>query len=85
MQLAPGSAEAKQNAGWANYLMKNYASAVGLIQSAITIDRGNPVLFKRLGTIYKDMGDATTACDSFKKYIQMEPDASDKAQFAYCF
>ena len=84
MQSTPGNAEAKQNAGWANYYLRNYQAALSLIRAAIALDKGNPILFKRLGVVYRDMGDAQSACAAFKNYLAMEPDASDKADYQNC-
>jgi Tfp pilus assembly protein PilF len=55
------------------------------MRSAIDLDRANPLLYKRLGLIYRDMNDMNSACNSFRKYLEMEPDAQDKADFASCF
>jgi tetratricopeptide (TPR) repeat protein len=85
MERDPASADAKQNAGWANYKMKNYQAAVTLLRAALTIDRANPTYFKRLGIVYRDMGDTGSACGAFRKYLEMEPDAQDKAEFHQCF
>jgi tetratricopeptide (TPR) repeat protein len=84
MQLAPQNVEAKQNAGWANKFLKNYDAALALMNSALKLDKGNPTLYKRLGLIYRDIGDAGNACVAFRKYLEMEPDASDKAEFRAC-
>jgi tetratricopeptide (TPR) repeat protein len=81
----PNSAEAKHHAGWANYKLKNFIAATSLFESAIKLDASNPVLYKRLGVIYRDMGDMNQSCNTFKKYLAMEPDAVDKADFAACF
>ncbi|MFZ9595967.1 MAG: tetratricopeptide repeat protein [Bdellovibrionia bacterium] len=85
MQLSPRSAEAKQQAGWANLALKNYQASVSLILSAIDLDRANPLLYKRLGLAYRTMGDFNAACASFRKYLEMEPDATDKGDFLSCF
>ena len=81
MQAAPKSSEARQQAAWSNYLLKNYAAAVALYNSAIAIDTGNPILYKRLGLAYRDMGDEVNAGAAFKKYLLMEPDAVDRFEF----
>lgn len=85
MRLNPQSADAKQNAAWANYQLKNYTAAIALMNAAIGIDRANPALYKRLGIIFRDMGDLTNSCVAFRKYLEMEPDASDKGDFQSCF
>lgn len=84
MQVAPDSADAKQNAGWASYQLKNYQAAVTLIRAALAIDKANPTLHKRLGIVYRDMGDLMNACAAFRKYLEMEPDAPDKGDFRAC-
>ncbi len=81
MQLAPKSPEPKAMAAYANYLLKNFASAVALYQAALTLDPGNPLLYKRMGLAYWDMGDPVGARMAFKKYLEMEPDAADRAEF----
>lgn len=85
MQLNPKSSEAKQQAGWTNLMLKNYQAAISLIKSAIDLDRANPLLYKRLGLTYRDMNDLSSACNAFRKYLEMEPDATDKSDFASCF
>ena len=55
------------------------------MKAAIDLDKANPLLYKRLGLIYRDMNDLSTACTAFRKYLEMEPDALDKADFASCF
>ena len=84
MQMAPNLAEAKHQAGWANYKLKHFQAAIALFQTSLMIDKGNPTIFKRLGIVYRDMGDTNNACASFRKYLEMEPDAQDKKDFAAC-
>jgi tetratricopeptide (TPR) repeat protein len=80
MQIAPQSSEAKHQAGYANYLLKNYSAAVALYVAAAAIDKGNPLIYKRLGLAYQALGDGQNAAINFRKYIEMEPDAQDRAQ-----
>ena len=81
MQLAPTLPEPKHMSGWANYLLKNFQGAVALYNSALVYDKGNPLIYKRMGMAYRDMGDASSASSMFQKYIEMEPDASDRKEF----
>ncbi len=81
MSLSPNWAEAKHLAGLANYMMKNYAAAVALYQAALNFDQANPLIHKRLGMAYREMGDPTSAAQAFRKYLEMEPDAPDRALF----
>ena len=81
MQLAPAACEPKLQSGYTNYLLKNYQGAVALYQAAAACDRGNPLVYKRMGLAYRDMGDAQNARLAFRKYIEMEPDAPDRRGF----
>jgi tetratricopeptide (TPR) repeat protein len=85
MQMAPHSADAKQNAGWTNYKLQNYTAAIALLREAIVLDQANPVIHKRLGIVYRDMGDMPSACVSFRRYLEIEPDASDRNLYQSCF
>jgi len=81
MQLRPKDPEPKQLAAYANYLIKNYQGAIALYQAALVYDPANPIIHKRLGMAYRDSGDVASAAISFRKYLQMEPDAPDRALF----
>jgi tetratricopeptide (TPR) repeat protein len=81
MQLAPTNPEAKHQAGYAAYLLKNYAASVALYRAALVYDKANPMIYKRMGMAYRDMGDGAGAAASFQKYIEMEPDAPDRKEF----
>jgi len=80
MGLQPQNAEAKIFAAVANHKMKNYTGAIALFKAAVQVDAGNPLLYKRMGECYRDMGDLNNARAAFQKYLQMEPDAADKAE-----
>jgi tetratricopeptide (TPR) repeat protein len=81
MRVAPGAAEPKHWAGWATFLEKNYLGAVALYQAAIQIDSGNPMIYKRLGSAYKMLGNEQAAGAAFKRYLELAPDAPDRADF----
>jgi tetratricopeptide (TPR) repeat protein len=81
MQVAPYLGEPKHLSGYANYLLKNYMGAIALYNAAISKDPGNPLIYKRLGLAQRDVGDYQGAAQSFGKYLQMEPDAPDRAEF----
>lgn len=80
MQLAPQSPEPKLQSGWANYLLKNYSGAIALYLAAAEKDPGNPLIFKRLGIAYRDTGDPQNAAAAFGKYLQLDPNAPDRAE-----
>ncbi len=80
MAYAPGASEPKSWAGWINYQQKNYPAAAALLEAALSIDKGNSLIYKRLGFVYRAMGDGARAKQSFRKYIEMEPDSPDRAE-----
>jgi tetratricopeptide (TPR) repeat protein len=81
MELNPKSAPAKIGAGYANYLKKQYATAIALLQAALSLDQGNPDIYKKLGLAYRDSGDPNKAAQAFRSYIDLAPDAPDRADF----
>jgi tetratricopeptide (TPR) repeat protein len=81
MQIAPQMPDPKHWAGFANYKLKNFEGAVLLYRAAIAGDPGNPILYKKMGMAYRAMGNALEAKRAFQKYLEMEPDAPDKAEF----
>lgn len=81
MQFAPTNSEAKFQAANANKVLRNYQGAVALYQEALRLDSGNPLIYKKLGECYRDMGDAINAGAAFRKYLEMEPDAQDRSEF----
>lgn len=80
MQISPQSSEAKLYAAVGNQRLKNFAGAIALFQAAIQIDPGNPLIYKKMGECYREMGDVQSAKTAFKKYLEMEPDAQDKRE-----
>jgi len=80
MQDAPKYAEAKHWAGYANYLLRNYAGALALYRAAAALDSGNPQIYKRLGFLYRDMNDPQAARQAFDRYVALAPDAPDRAE-----
>jgi len=80
MQRAPKEAEPKHWVGYANFLLKRYDAAVALYREALKLDAGNPIIYRRLGEAYRAMGDAGGARWAFQKYLEMEPDAADRAE-----
>ncbi len=81
MQIDPQSAGAKIGAGYINYLKRQFPSAIALLQSALALDKGNPEIYKKLGLAYRDSGDSVKAAQAFQSYLDLNPDAPDKADF----
>lgn len=80
MQLSPMAPEPKHFAGYANLLLKNYSAAIALFKAALEQDKGNPLIYKRLGWAYVAIGDKKSAAQAFKTYLQMDPEAKDRKE-----
>lgn len=81
MELNPKNAQAKIGAGYANYLKRQYPTALALLQAALALDRGNPEIYKKMGLAYRDSGDPIRASQAFRSYLDLAPDASDRAEY----
>jgi tetratricopeptide (TPR) repeat protein len=81
MQLDPQDSAAKVGAGYMNYLKRQFPSSIALFLSALSLDRGNPDIYKKLGNAYKDSGEPKKAAEAFQSYLDLNPDAADKAQY----
>ncbi len=80
MALNPQNIKARIGAGYANYLKKQYSSAIALYQSALALDKGRPEIYKKLGLAYRESGDKAAAKRFFQNYLDLAPDASDRAE-----
>ena len=78
MEIDPQSAEAKIGAGYVNYLKRQYPSSIALYLAALSLDKGNPDIYKKLGTAYRDSGDQQNAARAFRSYLDLAPDAPDR-------
>ncbi len=85
MQRAPKESEPKQMSGYANFLLRRYDAAVALYREALKLDEGNPIIYRRLGDAYRALGDAANTRWAYQKYLEMEPDAVDKAELQRFF
>lgn len=81
MQLDPQDASAKVGAGYVNYLKRQFPSSIALYLSALALDRGNPDIYKKLGQAYRDSGEGKKAADAFQSYLDLSPDAPDRAEY----
>ncbi len=80
MELAPKNAEAKAEGAYATLLLKNFPGAVALFNASIRLDPGNALLYKRLGIAYRESGDRVNAVQAFRRYLELYPDAPDRAE-----
>jgi tetratricopeptide (TPR) repeat protein len=81
MEVDTQSPSAKMGAGYVNYLKHQYPSAIALLNAALALDRGNPEIYKKIGYAYRDSGDTVKAGQAFRSYLDLAPDAPDRAQF----
>ncbi len=58
----------------------NYDLALDLYQKAMLQKSDEPVLHKKIGDVYRLLGQGALAIESYKMYLEMDPDATDKAQ-----
>ena len=81
MALNPKNAAAKIGAGYANYLKRQYPSALALYSAALVLDKGNPDIHKKMGLAFRDSGDQASARKYFQNYLDLAPDAPDREEF----
>ena len=81
MEVDPQNAGAKMGAGYVNYLKRQFPSAIALYTSALALDRGNPEIYKKMGYAFRDSGDPQNAAKAFRSYLDLAPDAPDRADF----
>ncbi|MBF0207789.1 MAG: tetratricopeptide repeat protein, partial [Oligoflexia bacterium] len=55
-------------------------TAQELYNKAAELDPNNPTIRRQLGYVYKSMGQTMLAIESFKAYLDLKPDAKDKAE-----
>lgn len=80
MEIDPNHSQARFWAAITNHRLKNYQGAIALFRSAAGLDSGNPLIYKRMGECYREMGDMDSARAAFRKYLDMEPDAQDRSE-----
>jgi len=51
-----------------------------MLERAQGLDAGNPVIYKKLGALYYDLNAYDKMKTAFKKYLEVLPDAPDKAE-----
>ena len=60
--------------------MKIYGAAKTLLERALSLDQGNPEVHKKLGVLYLEIGDRQKGLQHFRAYIDLYPDAPDRAE-----
>jgi tetratricopeptide (TPR) repeat protein len=58
----------------------NFELALDLYKKAMNQKSDEPILHKKVGDVYRLLGQGALAMESYKMYLEMAPEASDKAQ-----
>lgn len=80
LALDPNFVPALIGAGYSNHMLKTYAAAQTLLERAAKIDAGDPMVRKRLGSLYIEMGQRERALQELKTYLDLYPDAPDRVE-----
>ncbi len=80
LRLDPNFVPALIQAGDASRLLRTYGAAQALLERASSLDSGNPQIHKRLGQLYIDLGDKAKARQHYRAYLDLQPDAQDRAE-----
>ncbi|MBP9675069.1 MAG: tetratricopeptide repeat protein, partial [Bacteriovoracaceae bacterium] len=74
------SVEALMGLAWIKYRQNHVESALDLYTKAAQLDQGNPLVHKQLGFVYKAIGQHILAVQEFKTYLDLSPNADDRAK-----
>ncbi len=66
--------------GYLKYRKREFAAARELYLRAMSINPVSALLAKRMGDVFKEIGQATQAVEQYKKYLQISPNAPDRSQ-----
>jgi len=80
LRVDPSYVPALIQAGFANQMLKTYAAAKSMYERALAQDPGNPKIHKHLGVLLFELGDRAKAAEYLKNYIDLFPDAPDRAE-----
>jgi hypothetical protein len=61
------------------YLSKNYAKALGLLDEARKLDPTNPATYKFQGLLYSQQGNPEKACTAYRRFLKLAPTDSGAA------
>jgi tetratricopeptide (TPR) repeat protein len=57
----------------------NHDLALDLYKRAMKLKSDEPVVHRKIGDVYRQLGQGTLAIESYKLYLEMEPEAPEKA------
>lgn len=79
-KLNPRSYEALIGLADLSTKRNNYEQALDLYKRALKEKNDVAIVHKKIGDVYRLLGQGTLALESYKVYLEMEPEASDKKQ-----
>jgi tetratricopeptide (TPR) repeat protein len=78
-EINQGSIEALIGLASVQFYMNNLETALDLYLKAANAAPANATVRRQLGVIYKALGQGSLAIESFNTYLELAPDAADKA------
>jgi tetratricopeptide (TPR) repeat protein len=79
-KLNPKSYEALLGLADISTKRNNYDLALDLYKKAMVQKSDEPIVKKKIGDVYRLLGQGSLAIESYKLYLEMNPEASDKRQ-----
>lgn len=79
-QINQNSVEAILGLAWIKFQQNQIDAALDLYLKCAQLDPNNDFVHKQLGHAYKSLGQHQLAIESFKVYLELNPDAQDKGQ-----
>ena len=64
--------------GWLKYRERDFATARELYLRAAKINPSSALLAKRLGDVFKEIGQGSLAVEQYQKYLRLSPGANDR-------
>ena len=78
-KLNPRSYEALVGLADLSTKRNNYDLALDLYKRAMKQKTDEPIIHKKIGDVYRLLGQGTLAIESYRLYLDMEPEAREKA------
>lgn len=79
-KINPNSYEALLGLADISTRRNNFDLALDLYKKAMKLRNDEPILHKRIGDVYRLLGQGKLAIESYKLYLEMDPETSDKSQ-----
>ncbi len=79
-KLNPNSYEALMGLADLSTKRSNYDLALDMYRKAQQVRVDEPIVHKKIGDVYRLLGQGGLAVESYKMYLEMNPEAPDKKQ-----